>query len=169
MRQEHLGLREGGLTSTFNRAEMRAAERTQNRSLFWLETVIAADTSEACKTVGAAVQARRGENRLHRRWMIVRQSLYRRRFPRALGPLVPSFRSLLSAAEVAHLLELSSARMKGVPVRRVTIPRILAPPEVGRGTSPRRSGTTRTGRLTRATHGHEAGTEHGAETSARSS
>ena len=112
---------------------MRAAERTQNRSLFWLETVVAADTAEACKTVAAAVQSRRGENRLHRRWMIVRQGLYRRRFPRALGPLIPSFRSLVSAAEVAHLLELPSARMKGVPVRRVTIPRIPAPPEVVRG------------------------------------
>ena len=133
VRQERWGLPEGGLTSTFNRAEMRAAERTQNRSLFWLETVVAADTPEACKTVAAAVQSRRGENRLHRRWMIVRQRLYRRRFPRALGPLIPSFRSLVSAAEVAHLLELPSARMKGVPVRRVTIPRIPAPPEVVRG------------------------------------
>jgi hypothetical protein len=165
-RHERLGLREGGLMSTFNRAEMRAAERTQNRSLFWLETVVAADTREACKTVAAAVQSRRGENRLHRRWMILRQSLYRRRFPRALGPLVPSFRSLVSAAEVAHLLELPSARMKGVPVRRVTIPRIPAPPEVVRGTSPRRSGSTRTGRLTLATNGHTAGIEHAADTSA---
>jgi hypothetical protein len=112
---------------------MRAAERTQNRSLFWLETVVAADRREVCKTVAAAVQSRRGENRLHRRWMIIRQRLYRRRFPRALGPLSPSFRTLVSAAEVAHLLELPSARMKGVPVRRVTIPRIPAPPEVGRG------------------------------------
>jgi hypothetical protein len=133
VRQERWGLPEGGLWSTFNRAEMRAAERTQNRSLFWLETVVAADSREVCKTVAAAVQSRRGENRLHRRWMIIRQRLYCRRFPRALGPLVPSFRSLVSAAEVAHLLELPSARMKGVPVRRVTIPRIPAPPEVGRG------------------------------------
>ena len=85
MRREQLGLREGGLTSTFNRAEMRAAERTQNRSLFWLEAVVAADSPEACKAVASAVQSRRGENRLHRRWMTVRQRLYRRRFPRALG------------------------------------------------------------------------------------
>jgi hypothetical protein len=133
VRQERWGLPKGGLSSTFNRAEMRAAERTQNRSLFWLETVVAADSREVCKTVAAAVQSRRGENRLHRRWMIIRQRLYRRRFPRALGPLIPSFRTLVSAAEVAHLLELPSARMKGVPVRRVTIPRIPAPPEVGRG------------------------------------
>ena len=167
-RHERLGLREGGLLSTFNRAEMRAAERTQNRSLFWLETVVAADTRQACKTVAAAVQSRRGENRLHRRWMTIRQRLYRRRFPRALGPLIPTFRTLVSASEVAHLLELPSARMKGVPVRRVTIPRIPAPPEVVRGTSLRRSGSTRTDRLTRVTTSHTAGTEHAGETSARS-
>jgi hypothetical protein len=140
VRQERWGLPEGGLISTFNRAEMHAAERTQNRSLFWLETVIAADSREVCKTVAAAVQSRRGENRLHRRWMIVRQSLYRRRFARALGPLIPSFRTLVSAAEVAHLLELPSARMKGVPVRRVTIPRIPAPPGVTRGHRARQAG-----------------------------
>lgn len=133
VRQERWGLPEGGLISTFNRAEMRAAERTQNRSLFWLETVVAAESRDVCKSVAAAVQSRRGENRLHRRWMIIRQNLYRRRFPRALGPLIPSLRTLVSAAEVAHMLELPSARMKGVPVRRVTIPRIPAPPEVTRG------------------------------------
>ena len=81
VRQERWGLPEGGLTSTLNRAEMTNAERTQNRSLFWLELVVAADTRETCKQLAAAVQARRGENRLHRRWMIVRQDLYRRRFP----------------------------------------------------------------------------------------
>jgi hypothetical protein len=139
VRQERWGLPEGGLLSTFNRAEMRAAERTQNRSLFWLETVVAADNRGVCKAVAAAVQSRRGENRLHRRWMIIRQNLYRRRFPRALGPPVPSFRTLVSAAEVAHLLELPSARMKGVPVRRVTIPRIPAPPGIARGSRARRT------------------------------
>jgi len=168
VRQERWGLPEGGLVSTFNRAEMRAAERTQNRSLFWLEAVVAADTRDACKTVAAAVQSRRGENRLHRRWMMVRQGLYCRRFARALGPLVPSFRSLVSAAEVAHLLELPSARMKGVPVRRVTIPRIPAPPEIVRGTRSRRPGSTAAGRPRPATNGHGAGTESAAAASQRS-
>jgi hypothetical protein len=136
-RQEHWGLPEGGLQSTLNRAEMANAQRTQNRSLFWLETVIAADTTRACKTIAAAVQSRRGENRLHRRQMIIRQRLYRRRFPRALGPLIPSTRSLVSAAEVAHLLELPTARMKGVPVRRLTLPRIPLPPDIVRADRPR--------------------------------
>jgi hypothetical protein len=129
VRAERWGLPEGGLTSTLNRTEMRAAEQTQNRSLFWLELTVAADTLAGAKAIAAAVQARRGENRLHRRHMILRRRLYRRRFPRALGPLIPSPRSLISAAEAAHLLELPSARMKGVPVRRATIPRIPAPPE----------------------------------------
>ncbi len=124
-----------GLRSTLDRTEMGNAQRTQNRSLFWLETVIAADSLPACKTLAAAVQSRRGENRLHRRWMIARQRLYRRRFPKASRPLIPSTRCLVSAAEVAHLLELPTARMKGVPVRRLMLPRIPAPPELERITA----------------------------------
>ena len=137
MRQERWGLPQGGLWSTLNRAEMANAQRTQNRSLFWLEVVVAADTAAACKTIAAAVQSRRGENRLHRRWMTIRQGLYRRRFSQALGPLIPSMRCLVSAAEAAHLLALPSARMKGVPVRRLTIPRIPAPPDLARAQRPR--------------------------------
>ena len=62
--------------------------------------------------------------------MPVRQNLYRRRFPTATPPLLPSPRALISAAEAAHLLALPTARMKGVPVRRVAIPRIPMPPEI---------------------------------------
>ena len=130
MRQERWGLPEGGLTSTLNRAEMANAERTQNRSLFWLEARRRRRHRETCRQLAAAVQARRGENRLHRRWMLVRQNLYRRRFPTATPPLIPSPRALISAAEAAHLLALPTARMKGVPVRRIAIPRIPMPPEI---------------------------------------
>jgi hypothetical protein len=130
VRQERWGLPEGGLTSTLNRAEMANAEHGQNRSLFWLEAAVAADTAETCKQLAAAIQARRGENRLRRRWMVVRENLYRRRFATATPPLLPSPRSLVSAAEVAHLLALPSARMKGVPVRRNAVPRIPMPPEI---------------------------------------
>ena len=138
MRQERWSLPDGGLWSTFSQAEMRASLETQNRSLFWLEVVVAAETMQACKTVAAAVQSRRGENRLHRRLMVLRRGLYRRRFPHARGPLIPSLRSLVSGAEAAHLLALPTARMKGVPVRRVTLPRIPAPPDAVRGSRPRR-------------------------------
>ena len=77
---------------------MANAQRTQNRSLFWLEVVIAADSIRSCKTVAAAVQSRRGENRLHRRVMILRQRLYRRRFPRALGPDASDLELALASA-----------------------------------------------------------------------
>src|SRR3954454_2677902 len=103
-RQQHWGLPEAGLTSTLQRAELTNASRAQNRSLFWLELVIAAPDRETCRQLAAAVQARRGENCLHRRFMPLRQILYRRRFPPATPPLVPSPRSLISAAEAAHLL-----------------------------------------------------------------
>jgi hypothetical protein len=130
--QGRWGLPEAGLQSTLQRAELTNASRAQNRSLFWLELVIAAADRETCRQLAAAVQARRGENRLHRRWMPIRHDLYRRRFPAAIPPLVPSPRALVSAAEAAHLLALPTARMKGVPVRRIAIPRIPMPPEIHR-------------------------------------
>lgn len=131
-RQETLGLREAGLRGQLNRQEMTDAKRTQNRGLFWLELQVAADTRRNANKVAAAVMARRGDNRLQRRIMILRQPLYRRRFPAALPPLWPtlSLRTLVSALEVAHLLQLPTARLRAVPVRRNTVPRIPAPPEV---------------------------------------
>ena len=41
-------------------------------------------------------------------------------------------RHAISAAEAAHILALPTARMKGVPVRRIAIPRIPMPPEIHR-------------------------------------
>jgi len=133
-RQEHWGLPDGGLQSTFNRAEMRAAERTQNRSLSWLETVIAADTPDVCKTVAAAVQSRRGEKPAAPPPDDRPPAPVPPPFPAGAGAAgrVDAVR-LVSAAEVAHLLALRFARMKGVPVTRMTLPRIPAPPGVTRG------------------------------------
>ena len=53
--REHPELRTAGVSLTLNRSEMQSAGRTQNRSLFWLEAVIAADSARACKTIAAAV------------------------------------------------------------------------------------------------------------------
>lgn len=69
--------------------------------------------------------------------MIARVPMYCARFPHAYPPLLPTvgwgrFNSLVSSAEVAHLLRLPSARMKAVPVRRTTVPRLPAPPEIVR-------------------------------------
>jgi len=119
----------GGLGSEQNRAEMRSAQEVTNRSILYLEAQVAADEPESCKRVAAALQARRGENRLQRRTLVVRAGLYRRRFPNACPPLLPSPRSFVSAAELSFLLELPSARVKNVPVRRTTAPHIPGPPE----------------------------------------
>ena len=123
----HLGPVQGAPLSTLDRVEMGNAGRTQNQSMFWLEVAVASDSADVCKTVAAAVQARRGENRLRR--IYGTQGTDQRRFPMALPPVIPSPRSLVSSLEVAHLLALPSARMKGVPVRRMTVPRIPAPPQ----------------------------------------
>jgi hypothetical protein len=124
--------------SILEQAEMRSAVEVRHRSMFYLEVQIGSNGWETCNRIASSLVARRGENRLHRRYMIVRQRLYRRRFPSAYPPLLPplSLRNLVSGAELAHLLELPSARMKGVPVRRLTIPRMPAPPDAFRATDP---------------------------------
>jgi hypothetical protein len=152
-RSETWGATEAGLRGSLNQQEMREAKRTQNRSMFWLEVQVAAETREDANHIGAAVQARRGDNRLHRRWMTVRVRRYCRRFASAYPPLWPtlSMRALASSVEIGHLLELPSARMKNVPVRRGTLPRMPAPPEVHPGVAELpRSSAGATGRTTQS-------------------
>ncbi len=113
-------------------SEMTAAAASQNHAWCWFEVQVATDSRENANRIAAAVLARRGANRLQRRWMIVRQDKYRRRFPTAYPPLLPSptLRTLTSSSEIARLLALPGARLKNVPVRRLPLPRIPAPPEV---------------------------------------
>ena len=125
-------------SSILDQAEMRSAVEVRHRSMFYLEVQVGSSDWETCNRIAASLVARRGENHLHRRYMVIRQRLYRGRFPSAYPPLLPpgSLRNLVSGAELAHLLELPSARMKGVPVRRLTIPRMPAPPDAFRATDP---------------------------------
>jgi hypothetical protein len=136
-REQQWDARTAGLQSVLNQDEMRSAGRAQDSSLLWFEIEVAAGTGEQANRVAAALIARRGENRLQRRRMVLRQQLYRRRFPDAYPPLLPTlgfggFHSLVSANEVAHLLTLPTARMKAVPVKRLTVPRLPPPPEIAR-------------------------------------
>ena len=105
-----------------------SAEETQNQALFWLEAQVCSGDREECWRLAQGLAAERGANRLQVRHMPLRTWLYRRRFPRALPPLFrsPSLRSLVSTAELAHLLELPSAAMKGVAVSRSAVPRLPA-------------------------------------------
>jgi hypothetical protein len=134
-----LAVGDGGVLGSLNRAEMSAAAGSQDHAWCWLEVQVACKSRETANRIAAAVLARRGENRLQRRWMIAREDLYRRRFPTAYPPLLPSaaLRSLASSSEVAHLIALPSARLKNVPVRRLALPRTPAPPELGRASGER--------------------------------
>jgi hypothetical protein len=114
--------------SPLTRQEMTSAEETQNQALFWLEALVCSGDREECWRVAQGLAAERGANRLQVRHMPLRTWLYRRRFPRALPPLFrsPSLRALVSTTELAHLLELPSAAMKGVAVSRNAVPRLPA-------------------------------------------
>jgi hypothetical protein len=133
LQETHLAAGDGGVLGTLGRAEMASATTSQSHAWCWLEVQVAGPSREVANRIASALQARRGENRLQRRWIIWRQDLYRDRFPTAYPPLLPSvtLRTLASASEVSHLVALPGARMKNVPVRRLALPRIPAPPELG--------------------------------------
>lgn len=128
---------DAGLRSVLHQDEMRDAGQALDSGMCWFEVQVAAPTGALANNVAAALIARRGENRLQRRRMIARLGLYRARFADAYPPLWPTtafgrFCALASAGEVAHLLALPSARMKAVPIKRLTIPRLPPPPEIAR-------------------------------------
>lgn len=124
---------DGGRLGSLSSSEMTSAASSQDHAWCWLEVQVACDSRETANRIAAAVLARRGENRLQRRWMIMREDLYRRRFPTAYPPLwpSPSLRTLASSSEIAQLLALPGGRLKAVPVRRLPLPRVPAPPELG--------------------------------------
>ena len=129
---------DGGHLGSLNRSEMTSASDAQGHAWCWLEVQVAADSRETANRIAAALQGRRGSNRLlQRRWMVLREDLYRARFPPDGVPADhPGAHAahLASAGEVADLIALPGARMKNVPVRRLALPRIPAPPEVSMAT-----------------------------------
>lgn len=131
-RESSLAAGDGGQLGSLSRSEMQAATRSQSHTWCWLEVQVAAPNREIANRIAAVVQARRGENRLQRRWMTWREDLYRDRFPTAYPPLLPSLalRTLVSASEVAQLVALPGGRLKNVPVRRLALPRLPAPPDL---------------------------------------
>ena len=74
--------RRGPLTLSAG-AEIASGVEVQDRALFHLELQVAARDFQTANSIAASVMARRGENHLHRRYMTIRQGMYRRRFPTA--------------------------------------------------------------------------------------
>ncbi len=133
-REERWGATEAGLRAPQRRRELEGTAPSQNRSLCWSELAIGSDDAAACMAVTSALQALRGANRLHRRIVDLRPARTRARFVTGEPPLLPvtfagGLRTLLSSAEIATLIELPTARMRGVPVRRLMLPRLPAPPD----------------------------------------
>ena len=87
MHHEHHHHHHSG-TSILDQEEMRSAVEVRHRSMFYLEVQVGSSDWETCNRIASSLVARRGENHLHRRYMIVRQRLYRRRFPDAYPPLL---------------------------------------------------------------------------------
>ncbi len=148
-REARLAAQDGGQLGTLARSEMQAAARSHSHTWCWLEVQVAAPNREIANRIAVVLQARRGENRLQRRWMTWRQDLYRDRFPTAYPPLLPSLalRTLVSASEVAGLLALPAGRLKNVPVKRLALPRLPAPPDLqvaDPGAQPQRPPTHKT-------------------------
>ena len=106
--EDRLAIGDGGILGSLNRSELTAAAASQDHAWCWLEVQVACESRETANRIAAAVLARRGENRLQRRWMVAREDLYRRRFPTAYPPLLPSpsLRTLTSSYEIAHLIAL---------------------------------------------------------------
>jgi hypothetical protein len=125
----------GGSPVAVTDRQSASAQGTQDQGLFWLEVQVCSNDREECWSVAQALAAAPGANRLQVCRPTLRSVLYRRRFARGLAPLLPalSLRSLVSTVELAHLLELPSAAMKGVAVRRNAVPRLPADTDARRG------------------------------------
>jgi hypothetical protein len=88
-----------------------------------------------CRQLLSPALSQRGANHLRERLMIVRQSLYRRRWLRAEPPLLTDSRrcTLFAPREVAMLMALPSLGSEhALPLQRNTVPHLPIPVEVPR-------------------------------------
>jgi hypothetical protein len=139
-RREHLVIRDRSMVED---AELRGGLEVQHRSLFFADLRILAPGRGDCERIGAALRARRAENRLVERGAELRHGrlgLWARRLRRGEGnPLPGLWHHLLAPAELAELWQLPSVDFAAVPVARSSLPLAPAPPSVmrpgaGRGT-----------------------------------
>jgi hypothetical protein len=112
-----------------DREEARQSAEIAEGATFFVDVQIAGPDYQTCRALHAKLRNLPGaRNELVRRPMVWRRGLYRRRFQSFTPPLVlRGAGKLMTASELAGLLELPSARLK-VPVRRLTLPRVDAPP-----------------------------------------
>lgn len=112
------------------RAELEQAIAVHGHALAALEVQIAAADRAQAAQIASALIARRGQNHLHARRMLIRQRLYRQRFSLMRAPLWAAPRQIVSCAEAAFLFQLPSAAAKLAPLKRLCRVRLPAPPQV---------------------------------------
>jgi hypothetical protein len=117
-----------------DREEARQSAEIAEGATFFVDAQIAGPDYQTCKALHAKLRNLPGaRNELVRRPMIWRRGLYRRRFQSFTPPLVlRGAGKVMTASEMAGLLELPSARLK-TPVARLTLPRVDAPPKAVQG------------------------------------
>ncbi len=123
-----------GVRSEVAQQELEGGLELQHRRLFFADLRVAAPDHRTAHAVAGVIRGGSGaENRLIERRIWLRRPLYRRRIERAVGNPLPSWdRGVLSSSELAGLWQLPSPFVKGVRMERSSVPRVPAPPEIGR-------------------------------------
>jgi hypothetical protein len=113
-----------------------AAERRRVRGRWGrLRPESFSELQNACRQLVSPALSQLGANHLSERLMVVRQRLYRRRWPRGEPPLLPdpSGATLVSPRELALLMELPSLGSEhALPLQRNPVPHLPIPTEVPR-------------------------------------
>jgi len=132
-RREHAVVRDRSMVED---AELRGGLEVQHRALFFADIRILAPGRGDCERIGAALRARRAENRLVERGAALRHErlgLWARRLRRGEGNPLPGLgHHLFAPAELAELWQLPGVEFAAVPVARSSLPLAPAPPSVMR-------------------------------------
>jgi hypothetical protein len=122
-----------GMDSVVEAKELKGGLESQHHSLAAFDLRVAGTDAQTVRQVAGLFSTARSENELVRREMRVRRALYARRLQSALpNPLMSWRTGLLSTSELATLWQLPGGRTKHAPVRRASVRRAIAPPEIDR-------------------------------------
>lgn len=108
------------------------AKASANEAHLFVEMRVGSPDYEFTRDIAAVLQgAAGGDAQIRERRPMLRKSLYRERFYRAVGNPIPSWLySVYSTSELSSLWQLPSAQLRGVTTKRHNRRRVSVPPEV---------------------------------------